>query len=258
MGKQATPGRGRPRKRQSGRSKARILDGAEKLFALHGFQGVSVRAIAKEAGVNVALINYYFGSKVGLLNAVFERRAAPIIAQRDRTLEACVERARETGRLDVADIIKGYLDPVLLTDQEGASTVNLQRMMGLAISDPSPEMRRAIHRIFNQVASRFIEMLREACPDLAPAELHWRLVCLFGAMIYLFADPGRVQRLVGPGFDSTDKEAALASAVPFLVAGMLAPPALALSKDKRGPARKKSRRRPAKALDAARPGDSAS
>ena len=69
--------RGRPRKRDSGQTKIRILDSAEELFARHGFQKVSLRAITTEAGVNVALINYHFGNKIALLNAVLEAQCRP-------------------------------------------------------------------------------------------------------------------------------------------------------------------------------------
>lgn len=52
-----------------------IIETAEKLFADKGFDGTSVRDIADEAGVNVAMISYYFGSKEKLLEALFSYRA---------------------------------------------------------------------------------------------------------------------------------------------------------------------------------------
>jgi AcrR family transcriptional regulator len=54
--------------------KDHILDVAERVFAEHGFDGASTRLISGEAGVNMAMLNYYFGSKEGLFLAVFERR----------------------------------------------------------------------------------------------------------------------------------------------------------------------------------------
>ncbi|MBS7565895.1 TetR/AcrR family transcriptional regulator [Mucilaginibacter sp. Bleaf8] len=54
--------------------KDHILDVAERVFAEHGFDGASTRLISGEAGVNMAMLNYYFGSKEGLLLAIFERR----------------------------------------------------------------------------------------------------------------------------------------------------------------------------------------
>ncbi len=52
-----------------------IIDAAQKLFAESGFDGTSVRDIAHEAGINVAMISYYFGSKEKLMEAVFEQKA---------------------------------------------------------------------------------------------------------------------------------------------------------------------------------------
>jgi len=234
--------RGRPRKSDSGRTKKRILDSAEELFARHGFQKVSLRSITSEAGVNVALINYYFGNKVGLLDAVLERRAAPINDHRNRLLDACAERAKVTGRLDAGEIIEAYTLPLLRSDTADASNRKMQHMIGLAYSDSSLETGRAIHRIFRDVARRFIAMLREACPELSAQEFHWRLVCVFGGITYLLAEPGRVRRLVGPEFDASDKSAAIACAMPFLAAGMSAPPAPTGSKRSAKPRRKGTRR----------------
>jgi AcrR family transcriptional regulator len=51
-------------------TKKRILDAAEKLFARQGFHATSMRMLTKEAGVNLAAVNYHFGSKVELIKAV--------------------------------------------------------------------------------------------------------------------------------------------------------------------------------------------
>ena len=51
----------------------RILDAAEVLFAQKGFAETSLRAITSRAGVNLAAVNYHFGSKEALVQAVFER-----------------------------------------------------------------------------------------------------------------------------------------------------------------------------------------
>jgi AcrR family transcriptional regulator len=54
--------------------KDHILDVAERVFSDHGFDGASTRMISGEAGVNMAMLNYYFGSKEGLFLAIFERK----------------------------------------------------------------------------------------------------------------------------------------------------------------------------------------
>lgn len=64
-----------------------ILDVAEKLFALNGFEATSVRDIASEAGVNIAMISYYFGSKEKLLQHIFSRHANYIRLQLENLIQ---------------------------------------------------------------------------------------------------------------------------------------------------------------------------
>src|SRR4051812_50156783 len=69
-------------------TRTRILDAAEELFMLHGFEGTSMRILTAKAGVNLAAVNYHFGSKDALIEAVFRRRLDPMnvarIAQPDK------------------------------------------------------------------------------------------------------------------------------------------------------------------------------
>ncbi len=67
-------------------TKAQVFAAAERLFALHGFQNVSVRDITAEAGVNLASVNYHFGSKDALLFEIFRRRTGELNRERARML----------------------------------------------------------------------------------------------------------------------------------------------------------------------------
>lgn len=64
-----------------------IIEAAEKLFATNGYEGTSVRDIAHEAGVNLAMISYYFGSKEKLLEALFDCRSSQVVIQLENTLQ---------------------------------------------------------------------------------------------------------------------------------------------------------------------------
>src|SRR5206468_11715977 len=63
-------------------TKARILDAAEALFMEHGFEATSLRAITAAASVNLAAVNYHFGSKEELFQAVLTRRLDPMNQER--------------------------------------------------------------------------------------------------------------------------------------------------------------------------------
>src|SRR3981081_4080050 len=92
--------------------KERILDAAERLFARHGFYGVSVRNITDAAEVDVALVNYHFGSKRELFAAVFQRRAEILNPERLARLEE-VRRAALPGVPSLEDIINSFTYPLL-------------------------------------------------------------------------------------------------------------------------------------------------
>lgn len=83
-----------------------IMQTAEKLFAVTGFSGTSVRDIAQEAGVNVAMISYYFGSKEKLMEAVFEER----INKTTATIENLLNNEELSNLQKVNNLIDDYVD----------------------------------------------------------------------------------------------------------------------------------------------------
>ena len=104
--------RGRPSKaRSAGAGVARdaILDAAEDLFSKHGFYGVTIREVAREAGVDTALVHYYFGAKRALFDSVFLRRAE--IWNNERA-DAINRYAREAGdAMTLEGLLEAFLRP---------------------------------------------------------------------------------------------------------------------------------------------------
>lgn len=221
-----------------GETRARLLDTAEALFAEHGFNGVSMRTITSAAGVNLAAAHYHFHSKEGLYRAVFARRVGPMNEERERLLQACVEAAEQTGEIDTAAVLDAFIGPSLrVSDADGAD--NFRRLSGRASADPSPEVRRVVYELYDTVAARFVDLLAKACPHLTREDLFWRLACAYGAMMYVRADSGRLQRLLGAEFSMSDSSAAMRHVIPVLAAGfavpsLAAPPAAATSAKGRG------------------------
>ena len=215
---------------------ARIIDAAEQLFAEWGYNGVSVRMIARAASSNLAAISYHFGDKIGLFREIFARRVRPISAARVRALEALLSAGEE---IDIAEAVRGFIAPSVRGIRGDLGAQNFRRLAGRASTDPTPEVRKVIYEVYDEVALRYIEVLRKACPHLDEQEFYWRLTFIYGAMLYTNADTGRVQQLAGKRFDSSDPEVAIDCMVQFLTAGLKVGPVLE-------PKAKSPKRRPVK------------
>ena len=93
-------------------TKEQILDVAERLFADRGFPATPLRDITSEAGVNLASVNYHFGSKEALLAAVLERRLRPVNARRLELLDA-IESAAGNGAPNAEEVIRAFSLPAV-------------------------------------------------------------------------------------------------------------------------------------------------
>lgn len=200
----------------------RILDTAEAFFAEDGYSGVSLRQITAAAGVNLAAVNYYFGSKLNLLREVFGRRAAPINAERMRRLSAC-NAAIDRGEGTIAMVLAAFIEPTLRGGHMAEGGTAYRRIMGRMSASPLPEVREILSEIYHEPATLLIATLGRVGPELSEREFLWRLTCVYGAMLYILADTGRVEKLATGDFQVSRVEDALAFAIPFLAAGFAAP-----------------------------------
>lgn len=196
----------------------RILDVAEELFALHGFDGVTLRQIANGAAVDVALASYHFGKKLDLFNAVFERRADLLNSARLDALRACQGAAGDTGP-EVEQIIEAFLRPLELAQETGDP--GWQHYLALiAYINNSPYWGpRMMSRLFDQLVEEFIAALRKALPGAREEDLYWCYHNLSGALTLTLAQTGRIDKLSAGKCRSADFEAAYNHMIPFVAAG---------------------------------------
>ncbi|BCH35650.1 TetR family transcriptional regulator [Mesorhizobium sp. L-8-10] len=170
----------------------RILESAEAEFAMHGFDGVSVRQIALRAEVPVALINYHFASKDGLYRAIFVARAPMIVDERIAGLRLAYMETDPDRMLEL--VIKAVLVPNLHMRSVEKNS-NYARILAREVADPKAMERGIIQEFFDPVAHKVIEALKKALPDRRIEELHWGYQMMLGAMVYVMADTGRIRRL---------------------------------------------------------------
>lgn len=198
----------------------RILDAAEALFALNGFDGVSMRDITGAAGVPLNLSTYHFGTKERLFAAIFERRMVGLNARRMERLEALLlESARRAISLE--EVLSVSIVPMvrLSFDRGGADFARIVHQV-LNTPDHARFMPLA-QRYFDTLFMRFIDVLREALPQHSEADLHWGLQLTAGVYLYAMVVGPRAQRLSG-GACERDAEAVIARVTRFACAGLRA------------------------------------
>ena len=205
-------------------TRTRILDAAEALFMLHGFEGTSMRQLTSDAGVNLAAVNYHFGSKDALIEAVFRRRLDPMNASRIAALEALEGESR--GRPLAPDaIIRAFIGPSLkmIEDAKGGGR-NFIRLLGRAYTEPAKQIRALIGQMYAPAMERYKAALERALPQMPREELVWRMHFMFGTVAYTLAATDTVQLIAGckpeDRYDARLLEERLTA---FLAAGLHAP-----------------------------------
>jgi len=204
--------------------KTRILDAAEELFMIHGFEATSLRQLTAAAGVNLAAVNYHFGSKEELFQAVLTRRLDPMNQERIALLER-VEREAGGKPPTVEKVIYAMLAPALrLARDEERGGKNFLRVLGRAYADPAPFIRHFLSAQYAGMIARYKEAFSRALPHLSRPELTWRLHFVMGALSYTLAgtDALKLFAQVAPA-EADDDELLLQRLAPFLVAGLKAP-----------------------------------
>ena len=204
-------------------TRERLLDAAEALFAEHGFDGASLRAITTRAGTNLAAANYHFRSKEALLDAVIDRRIGPVNAQRLERLDALAALEETAGRaVELEDLLEAFVGPALrlASDPRGGET--FMRLMGRMHAESGELWERFIARM-RPIRERFTAALSRALPELSHAELAWRMHFTAGAMVGTMSDHCRLRELSGGLCDPEDAQGTIRRIVPFLAAGMRAP-----------------------------------
>ena len=205
-------------------TRTRILDAAEELFMQHGFESTSMRLLTAKAEANLAAVNYHFGSKDALIEAVFRRRLDPMntgrIAELDRLEKDAGGRA-----LSPEAIIRAFVGASLrMIEDSKCGGRNFIRLLGRTYTDPQKHIRSLIGQLYAPAMARFKTAFERALPQMPGDELVWRMHFMFGTLAYTLAATDTVQLIAGckpeDRYDARLLEARLTA---FLAAGLLAP-----------------------------------
>ena len=189
----------------SDHTRTAILSAAERLYADRGFADVTLRDIVAAADVNLAAVNYHFGSKDELIAELFVTRS--LATNRERLNELKAAEAAGGGRANIDSILRALVGPTLRgclgPDRERSAAA---RFMIRASIESVPPIRRIRNREIDHLR-KFVVALRRALPDRNDAELYWGLHFALAMSHHTIREKERLAKLSEGRCDLNDVQA---------------------------------------------------
>lgn len=203
----------------------RILDSAERLFAEHGYAGTSLRAITSDAGVNLAAVNYHFGSKEELVKRVFERKMVPANRARIENLEKVLGEARSSGhRPAVKDLFRAFVDPAFELALGNAGGRSFVRLIWRSMADTEGFLNRNFIESARPALTALHEAICQALPTRDPQDVLFSLIISMSTMgsmlIRLSADKEFLSFALKEEGDFRELQQKKDKLIDFITAGM--------------------------------------
>jgi AcrR family transcriptional regulator len=220
------------------KTKTRIRNVAEEMFATHGIGGVTTRALAERAGANMAAVNYHFGGKDNLAIEVFRDVAHRSTVRRLANLDRIEATARERGELpELGAVVESFVD-AYVNEDDPRSGLLLARLVLKHRVEPNEWTHDVVRENLDRVAERYVIALHDAAPHLTRAEAHWRYHFMIGAILLTLSDGGpdsRLQRLSQGLCDPSERSVLRHELVAFLTSAFLGHPQRETGRKEGGP-----------------------
>jgi multidrug efflux system outer membrane protein len=204
-------------------TRERLLIKAAELFALRGFESVSLRDLTRAAGVNLAAVNYHFGSKEALVDEVVARLIKPVNDERLTQLDAA-EAAAHPQPVAASAVADAFLRPVMHRVRESPISEQLFfKLMGRCLMGRLQIIPDSALPDFENMVQRFVNALRRANPSLTHAEACWRLNFMAGSLISTLAHADIATYFAGEKAHPPDTETLLTRLIHHCTGAMEAP-----------------------------------
>jgi AcrR family transcriptional regulator len=201
----------------SNSTKERILGAAESLFAQRGFDGASLRQLTSAAGVNLAAVNYHFGSKEKLVEQIFRRRLDALNNSRLEALALVAGNENTT----IEEVLAAFIRPALdLSHDESGSL--FMRVLARAFAEHDDTLRQFLSENYGHVMRQFTAEFARLLPQLSKQELYWRIDLVSGALTHAMSGFGMIQRKSDVS-ETVHREQTAQHLIRFAVAGLSHP-----------------------------------
>lgn len=201
-------------------TKEKILDIAEGLFAEHGFNDTSLRAITSKAGVNLASVNYHFGDKKTLVRAVLNRYLEAFMP----AVQQALQELNSQDEYQMSEVFESLRTPLrALNDVRPNGTSRFMLLIGRGYTDVQGHLRWFITTRYSDVLSLFTQSVMKANPKLTPETLFWRLHFTLGTCVFTMASSQALAEIAESDFgNQVDAKAVVDLLIPYLAAGVAA------------------------------------
>ena len=199
-------------------TKQRILSAAESLFASQGFTHTSTRMITQQAGVNLAAVNYHFGSKKNLIQAVLRNYFESVIPN----LDAKLDQLEKVEQPEIIDIIRCVITPLIAMDKDKPHSASVFiQLLGRGYSDSQGHLRSFILGNYGDTIARLMSLFRRSVSDVSEQELFWRLHFALGSFVFSMASSNALVEIAQADFNQyPDTEAIIERLALFVASGI--------------------------------------
>jgi AcrR family transcriptional regulator len=146
------------------RTRERLLDTAEDLFAARGYRGTSVRHITSRAGCNLAAVNYHFGGKLNLYREMFRRRLGEVRERRIAAIQRVAEEAG--GRATLESLLHAFTAAFLEPHLDEKRGRILMRLFAHEVADPHLPPDTFREEMLEPMLEEMTRTLSLVCPGL--------------------------------------------------------------------------------------------
>lgn len=199
-------------------TKLDILNAAESLFAHHGFVNTSMRMITQLANVNLAAVNYHFGSKKNLIQAVLKRHFDSAIPKIDRNLEQWMLSDSKSAQ----SLIESLALPLIESETTYPnSTALFVQLLGRGYSETQGHLRRFITENYGETIDKMLTAFKILLPNEGKEEIFWRLHFGLGSCVFSLSSYQALSQIAEADFDQApDVSALITRLVSYVAAGI--------------------------------------
>lgn len=205
---------------KAAKTSERILRAAESLFSEHGFEATSLREITHVANVNLASVNYHFGSKKGLIQAVMARYQSVFMAALQLEIDALDLEKPASNQ----EILACFVRPLSQLEEvrSGGAAIYL-KLLGYAYSEIQGHLRAYTMQRFGDTIRYVFNLFHQANAHLSAEELFWRLHFALGTVLFAQVSSQALCEIAQADFnDPKPEEDMLQRLLPYIAAGIAA------------------------------------